>query len=155
MGAAALAVALLAAPTATHTPALTAPATAAVMTGPHLPYAGKYRVKGQDKWTLCIQRRESNHHWFSTNRRGGYAGAFQFNDALKRGAAWMMLPELTTMFGKHKANTISYRLRVTPMNKWRPYWQHMAFATVLNWEHPASGAKHWAGGRFTCGKATR
>lgn len=150
IGAAVLAAALLAAPTATQTPTLTAPATAPIMTGPQLPYAGKYRIKKQDTWAMCIAKRESNYHWFSTNRAGGYAGAFQFNNALKRGATWMMLPELRVMLGKDRARIVSFTLRTTPMNRWRPYWQHMAFATVLNWEAPGSGAHHWAGGRFAC-----
>ena len=123
------------------------------MSGPQLPYTGKFRIKKQDKFTLCIAKRESNLHWYSTNRANGYFGAFQFNDALKRGATWMMIPELTEWYGHKMAVRISAKLRKTEMHKWTPFYQHMAFDTILNWRGPGSGEKHWAGGRFACGRA--
>lgn len=121
-----------------------------VMTGPKTPYRGEYWRPEQRAYTLCVQRRESNHHWFSTNRSGGYFGAFQFSAALARGSTWMITPELKSMYGKKRGRQIARQLRRIEMHKWRPYFQHMAFATVLNWEYPGSGKHHWAGGRFTC-----
>jgi hypothetical protein len=131
-------------------PALTAPASASEMTGAQLPYTGKFRIRTQDAFTRCVLKRESNFHWFSTNRAGGYFGAFQFSRTLTIGSTWMMQPELKATYGKRRGIEIARELRVTPMHKWRPYWQHMAFATVLNWESPGSGRHHWAGGRFSC-----
>lgn len=131
-------------------PPVTAPASSAVMNTAHLPYSGKYALKGQRKYTLCILKRESNNHWFSTNRSGGYAGGFQFSYALARGATWMITPELKAMFGSTTGRAIAAKLRSLPMQRWSPYYQHMAFATVLNWEDTYSGAQHWAGGRFAC-----
>lgn len=147
----ALSIALSFTPTTTHTPPpVTMPATAPAMSSAVLPYKGKFALKGQRKYTLCILKRESNNHWFSTNRSGGYSGGFQFSYPLTRGATWMMTPELSSMFGKKTGRSIVKALRSTPMNKWSPFYQQMAFATVLNWDHPYSGAHHWAGGRFTC-----
>lgn len=155
MGEAVLVAALLTTitPFADASPELTAPASAPEMTGPHLPYQGKYRITAQDAFTRCVLKRESNFHWFSTNRSGGYFGGFQFSQRLTVGASWMMQPELKATFGKTTGLRIARTLRTTPMHKWRPYWQHMAFATVLNWQEPGSGRHHWAGGRFTCSLA--
>ena len=134
-------------------PDLTAPASAPVMTGEHLPYRGRFWRASQADFTRCVLRRESNTHWFSTNRAHGYFGGFQFSAALARGATWMMLPELRSMYGPELGKRISAELRRTEMHRWRPLFQHMAFATVLNWEHDGSGARHWAGGRWACSLA--
>ena len=148
----ALSIALVASPATVSQvpPPITQPASAKVMNTAHLPYSGKYAMSSQKNYTLCVLRRESNNHWHSTNRSGGYAGGFQFSYALTRGSTWMIAPELKAMYGKQQGRIISAALRDTPMNKWSPFYQHMAFATVLNWQRPNSGAHHWAGGRFTC-----
>jgi hypothetical protein len=131
-------------------PAITMSKSAPEMSAPVLLYNGKYALPGQREFTLCVLKRESNNHWFSTNRSGGYAGGFQFSYALTKGASWMIEPELITMFGKTTGHDIAVTLRKTPMQKWGPFYQHMAFATVLNWNGKNSGARHWAGGRWTC-----
>ena len=121
-----------------------------VMTGPKLPYRGKYWRSHQRKVTLCILKRESNNHWFSTNRANGYFGGFQFSKPLAHGATWMMLPELKQLFGKREGRRIAEKLRTHEMHKWSPFYQHMAFATVYNWQGTAAGRDHWAGGRWSC-----
>lgn len=146
----ALALALPAPTTASTPPQMFHHKTEAVMSASYLPYQGKYFIPGQGDYTLCVLRRESNSHWFSTNRAGGYFGAFQFNKALTVGATWMITPELKALYGVAQGRRIAHRLRYAEMHKWAPYYQHMAFATVLNWTSPYSGAKHWAGGRFHC-----
>ena len=120
------------------------------MTGLKAPYKGKFFRKHQEKYQLCVLRRESNGHWFSTNRANGYFGAFQFNKALTRGATWMITPELKQIHGPEKGRAIAKELRATEMHRWRPFYQAMAFFTVLNWNGDWSGRKHWAGGRFSC-----
>ena len=131
-------------------PTLTAGKTHEVMTGAKAPYRGKYWRKHQREYTLCVLKRESNNHWFSTDRSAGYFGAFQFSQALARGATFMMTKELRDMYGDSMGRDIAAKLRVTEMQKWLPFFQHMAFATVLNWESNGSGASHWAGGRWRC-----
>lgn len=148
-----LAAALLFSPIINTPDDLTAPRTDPVMTGAKTPYRGQYWRPEQRAYTLCVQRRESNFNWFSTNRSGGYFGAFQFSAALARGATWMITPELKALYGKKRGRQIAEQLRGIGMHKWRPYFQHMAFATVLNWEYPGSGRHHWAGGRFSCSLA--
>lgn len=146
-----LAAVVAAGPQQTHEPPpITAPASAPVMSGAKLPYRGKYWRPSQRTFTLCVLKRESNNHWFSTNRAGGYFGGFQFNRALTRGASWMLVAELQDLFGKARGKRIADELRHTPMHKWHPWYQHAAFATVLNWEHNWSGKSHWAGGRWEC-----
>jgi hypothetical protein len=150
----ALSAALLLAPMpsteTTHTPDLFAQRTEVVMTGLKVPYKGKYYRKHQESYQLCVLRRESNGHWFSTNRSHGYFGAFQFNKALARGSTWMITPELKAIHGKEKGKAIAAKLRNTEMHKWKPYYQGMAFFTVLNWKGDWSGKKHWRGGRWHC-----
>ena len=149
-----LAAAVMAGPSAPSpvvpTPDTSVAASSPVMTGMKTPYRGRFWRPSQRRYTLCVLKRESNAHWFSTNRAGGYHGAFQFNSALARGATWMMTPELKSLFGPAKCRKIAAELRSTPMERWAPWYQHAAFATVLNWDHSGSGAKHWAGGRFAC-----
>jgi hypothetical protein len=131
-------------------PNLTAGKTHEVMTGAKAPYRGKFWRKHQRDYTLCVLKRESNGNWFSTNRSGGYFGGFQFSKALTRGATFMMTKELKDIYGERMGSDIAAKLRVTEMHKWLPFFQHMAFATVLNWEANGSGASHWAGGRWRC-----
>jgi hypothetical protein len=140
----------VATPSLPSPPAVTTSKTAPEMSAPVLLYHGKYALPNQKEFTLCVLKRESNNHWFSTNRSGGYAGGFQFSYALTKGSTWMIEPELKTMFGNKAGHDIAVTLRKTPMQKWGPFYQHMAFATVLNWSKPNSGARHWAGGRWTC-----
>jgi hypothetical protein len=151
MGAAVLAAALVLAPVADRDlPQLTAPKSAEVMTGAKTPYKGKFWQRSQRAFTLCVLERESNFNWHSTARAAGYFGGFQFSKPLTRGATYMMTKELRQIFGRDKGNAIARELRATEMHKWLPFFQHMAFATVLNWEYPGSGAAHWAGGRWRC-----
>lgn len=131
-------------------PTLTAHKSHETMTGAKAPYRGKFWRKAQREYTLCVLKRESNNHWFSTHRSAGYFGGFQFSKALARGATFMMTAELREMYGDAMGRDIAAKLRTTEMHKWLPFFQHMAFATVLNWESDGSGASHWYGGRWRC-----
>lgn len=113
-------------------------------------YTGRKYKKSQEKFRKCVLRRESNGHYFSTNRDGGYFGGYQMRRALAVGAAWMMRDELRDMFGVTVGTEISRKLRVTEPHKWARFYQDMAFYVVLNAEGTGSGAKHWRGGRFSC-----
>ena len=149
--AAVLSAAIVLSPSAdTQMPQLTAPATAPIMQGPATPYKGKYWIKGQRKYTLCVLHYESRSNWFSTARADGYFGGFKFTKALTSGATWMMTPELRVMFGDVRGRKVAKELRATEMHKWLPFYQHMAFATVLNWEGAGSGQSHWAAQRNRC-----
>jgi len=149
--AAVLSAAIVLSPSAdTQMPQLTAPATAPIMQGPATPYKGKYWIKGQRKYTLCVLHYESRSNWFSTARADGYFGGFKFTKALTSGATWMMTPELRVMFGDVRGRKVAKELRATEMHKWLPFYQHMAFATVLNWEGAGSGQSHWAAQRKRC-----
>jgi hypothetical protein len=134
----------------TQLPQLTAPATAPIMHGQSTPYKGHYWIKAQKAYTLCVLRYESNSNWFSTARADGYFGGFKFTKALTTGATWMMTQELRDIFGDVKGRKVARELRATEMHKWLPFYQHMAFATVLNWEGAGSGQSHWAAQRNRC-----
>lgn len=118
------------------------------MTGSAIPYRGRYFRASQLTFAQCVHLRESSLHWHSTSRL--YAGGFQFSAALARGASYMIRPELISIYGAKLGRAISRELRAHQMSRWLPIWQTMAFFTVLNWNHPGSGAHHWAGGRWTC-----
>lgn len=113
-------------------------------------YTGKYFDPTQEKKRKCIVKRESNGHYFSTNRRGNYFGAYQMTPALAIGAGWMMRAELRTMYGSERGTLIARELRATPAHKWHRFYQDMAFYTIANWKGTGTGLKHWRGGRFHC-----
>lgn len=125
--------------------------TAAIQTGvSESEYHGKYYERSQEKKRQCIVKRESNGHYFSTNRRGGYFGAYQMTRPLAVGAGWMMRKELRAMFGATVGTEIARKLRATEPHKWHRFYQDMAFYTIANWNGEGSGLKHWRGGRFAC-----
>ena len=113
-------------------------------------YTGEFFDPTYESKRQCIVRRESNGHYFSTNRAGGYYGAYQMTKPLAIGAAWMMRKELRKMYGFDNGTRISAELRATPANKWHRFYQDMAFWTVAGWKGQGSGLKHWRGGRFSC-----
>jgi len=126
-----------------------------IMTGKQYTYRGKFYRAFQMDTVDCWLRRETNRHWFSTNRDKQtkelkYAGGFQFSPELASGATWMMQPELIEMFGETIGLRIARTLRAHEMQHWLPYFQLMALFTVVNWGRDGAGTKHFAGGRFSC-----
>jgi hypothetical protein len=102
----------------------------------------------QAAYVHCVAERESHSNPKSTNRAHGYFGMFQFSDALSDGAAWMMIPWLSTWHPHPRQ--FAAQLRATEMHKWPANLQIAAMLTVLNARGKWSGAHHWAGGRYTC-----
>jgi hypothetical protein len=134
-----------------HAPSVTVPAHAAVQTGvQHSAYQGKYYLAKYESKRECIVSRESNGHYFSTNRASGYYGAYQMNASLAKGAGWMMQPELKKIYGPNRGAQIARQLRATPANRWHRFYQDMAFWTIVNWRGSGTGLHHWNGGRWTC-----
>lgn len=114
-------------------------------------YRGDFFDPGAEDQRACIVKRESEGRY---DVRGGagdrYFGAYQMNDDLADGATWMMLEEHKRILGAEPARELMEQLRGTPVTQWPRYWQDAAFYTIYNWEGPASGAAHWAGGRWSC-----
>lgn len=122
-----------------------------VMTGVQASaYTGKFYRAKQERWRKCIGQREGRFQYWGTGANGRYESTYQMTDALVRGAAWMMRPELQRMFGKQQGKAISEKLLRTPGHKWHRFYMDMAFYTILNWDHDWSGKRHWAGGRYAC-----
>lgn len=113
-------------------------------------YTGKFFRESQERWRKCIGQREGRFQYWGTGANGRYESTYQMTDALVRGAAWMMRPELKRMFGKERGTAISEKLLRTPGSKWHRFYMDMAFYVVLNWNGDWSGKKHWAGGRYPC-----
>ncbi len=147
-------------PNTAATPQLAVPVTAPVMQASSgskfwiksktTPYRGKFWRDSQKKYTQCVMWHESRMNWKATTRADGYFGAYQFTKALSRGATYMMTKELQFIWGDSMGRFIAKDLRATEMQKWLPFFQHMAFATVLNWEGAGSGQAHWAAQRNRC-----
>lgn len=153
MGAAVLAAAIALTPATampTEPPDVTAPATAASQHGiQHSSYTGR-KFRAQDEpYRRCVAQREGRHQYGVTGSNGMYQGTYQMTAALVRGAAWEMRAELIATWGSAGRHTFR-TLLATPGHRWDRFYQDMAFWTILNARGERSGAKHWAGGRFTC-----
>lgn len=129
------------------------PSVVAAKTDPQGPqpsaYTGKYYRAADEGYRLCIFARESNSNLRSTGRNGYYQGGYQFTQALARGAAWEMAPELRALWPKHW-RVIRNLLIETPMSRWSRWYQDAAFYTIQNVDGVHEGAPHWAGGRWAC-----
>jgi hypothetical protein len=113
-------------------------------------YKGRYYNRSVESVRLCVVRRESEGHYDVVNPSGSYRGAYQVSAQLARGATWMLLKEHESLMGETNAKRVLSQLRKTPINKWPRYWQDALFHTVASWQHPGSGLRHWAGGRWHC-----
>jgi hypothetical protein len=113
-------------------------------------YEGIYYRKTFEPYRQCVAQREGRHQYWVTGNNGRYQSTYQMTPALVRGAAWMMTAELKSTYGKSKGLRIRNTLLETPGKRWARQWMDQAFWTVLNWRGDASGAQHWAGGRFSC-----
>jgi len=113
-------------------------------------YRGRFFHPEAEERRLCIVRRESEGHYDVVNPGGNYFGAYQVSRALAEGVTYMMADEHKDLMGQARAKELLAELRSTPMHRWPRYWQDAAFHTIMNWEHPLSGAAHWAGGRWHC-----
>lgn len=117
--------------------------------GPNLPAGPTFHVPSdQQAYVECVADRETHSNPASTNRADGYFGMFQFNEALKDGATWHMLPWLRT-WHPHPAR-FAAQLRAIPMNLWPRNLQIAAMVTTLNRNGKWTGQHHWAGGRYPC-----
>ena len=54
----------------------------------------------------------------------------------------MVQPEIVLEYGRKVGTRIARTLRSHPIGDRNQYYADMAFWTILNWEHRASGARH-------------
>lgn len=113
-------------------------------------YTGKFFIKTQEPYRKCVGQREGRHQYWITGSNGYYESTYQMTDALVRGAAWMLYPEMKQWWGKETAREVRDQLLNTRGSKWNRFYMDAAFYTILNWNGPGSGAKHWRGGRYGC-----
>jgi hypothetical protein len=106
-------------------------------------YRGVFYDASLEPVRQCILHRESNGHYFSTNRSSGYFGGYQMSPELSAGVTWMMASEHKELMGKKKAKRVLERLRGKLAHKWTRYWQDAAFFTIYNWTGRGSGKQHW------------
>lgn len=148
MAAAVLAAALAVTPIANDAPALFTPGRDAG--AQPSAYVGRFYNPDDEGFRRCVAQREGRHQYWVTGANGRYVGTYQFTRALARGAVWMMAKEWADLYGPAKARDMRKKLHAVDPTRWsREVWDQ-AFWTVLNWSGPRSGARHWAGGRFTC-----
>ena len=108
----------------------------------------KFRA-AQERLRRCIGQREGRFQYWGTGGNGRYEGPYQMTDALVRGAAWMMRPELIATYGKQGAHVFRVLLR-TPGHRWSRFYMDAAFYAVLNARGDLSGISKWSGGRWRC-----
>lgn len=109
-------------------------------------YQGKWYMPAKEDRRQCISKREAHHNYGAVSAGGLYRGAYQFSNALARGATWMMQPEVRKEMGEAGVDLVQ-ELRKTPMNQWNRYWQDRAFWTI--WAK-GRGSHHWHGGSRSC-----
>lgn len=132
-------------------PPVSMPPSAPIQTG-WMPsaYTGDFYRPEQEQYRKCVAYREGRFQYWTTGSNGRYESTYQMTDALVRGAAWMMRPELKRMFGVKKGIEISQKLLETQGRRWHRYYMDMAFYTILNWNGNYSGRKHWAAQNGHC-----
>lgn len=107
-------------------------------------YQGDYYQANQETYRECVAFYEARHQYWTTGNNGAHLGTYQFTGALARGAVWMMAKEWAKDFGHSTAKKMRIKLHKIKPTKWsREIWDQ-AFYTVLNWNYPGSGEKHWA-----------
>lgn len=125
-------------------PPVSMPPSAPIQTGwQHSAYTGHYYRPYQEPYRKCVSHREGRFQYWTTGSNNYYEGTYQMTDALLRGAAWMMAPELREKFGDKKGKEIRDKLLETPGRRWHRYYQDQAFYTILNWHGDWTGRKHW------------
>ena len=102
----------------------------------------------QARYVQCVAQRESQGNPRSTNRSGGYFGMFQMSRSLANGATWMMLDWLRTWHPHPRR--YAAQLRSVEPQLWPRNIQIAAMVETLNHRGKWSGARHWAGGRYSC-----
>jgi hypothetical protein len=115
-------------------------------TVPPTKYVGHYyQVSPQEDLRRCIVWRESSNNLEAISP-GGHGGLYQLTPELWVGAVWMM----RAAPGERITKAERLKLQAIPVWEASRYWQDRAFYTVLNYEGPRSGLRHWAGGRWSC-----
>lgn len=109
-------------------------------------YRGKWYMPDKEERRRCIAKREAHHNYQAVSAGGLYRGAYQFSNALARGASWMMQAEVKKEMGDAGVDLVQ-ELRTKPMNQWNRYWQDRAFWTI--WAN-GRGSHHWHGGGRSC-----
>jgi hypothetical protein len=109
-------------------------------------YRGKWYMPAKEDRRRCIAKREAHHNYKAVSAGGLYRGAYQFSNALARGASWMMQAEVRKEMGEAGVDLVQ-ELRKKPMNQWNRYWQDRAFWTI--WAN-GRGSHHWHGGARSC-----
>ena len=128
---------------AMHTPASPQDVPVSV---PYSRYVGYfYQRNAAENLRRCIIWRESSNNPEAISP-GGHGGLYQLTPALWKGAVWMMRKDPEAPITKRQRVELQ-RLAVWQASR---YWQDRAFYTLLNWEAPNSGLRHWAGGRWPC-----
>lgn len=105
-------------------------------------YRGEYYRPAQEPFRLCVGQREGHFTYTVRGGSGGnYFGTYQLSAALARGASWMMAAESRrTDDGLRR---MARALHGILAHHWNRYWQDRAFFTILNFEGPGSGWRHW------------
>lgn len=115
-------------------------------------YQGRLYDRQLDvNYRRCVGQREGQWVYWITDP-DGYYGTYQLTRALGVGAGWMVAKELKRTYPHKVAKRIGAQLRAHTPDKWTRFYADMAFWVILRGGtgHGTSGAKHWAGGNWSC-----
>lgn len=105
-------------------------------------YRASVLPREQRAFRACVKHRESRGRYDAQNRVSSAQGAYQFLDNKWRHGLAHMVTAAVRGEGVSRPG-LKKHLRATPIKKWEPVYQDVAFAAVLNARGPWSGAKHW------------
>jgi hypothetical protein len=105
-------------------------------------YQGDLYVKKHNSIRLCIRDRESNDIYSAVSKPPNtYRGAYQMNDSLIDGAAWMIQKQLRSEgYSLKQARKIRKEIHATKGNQISIYWQDRIFWTIWG---EGEGRMHW------------
>lgn len=115
----------------------------------------------QRAFAACVSERESHGNYRARRSEAGSsaAGRWQFIDRdWRHGLAFMVAARLRDHgMGRPQSTRIRVQLQATPINRWAPAYQDIAFLAALNARGPWSGWRHWylAGSRCNALAGTR
>jgi hypothetical protein len=96
-----------------------------------------------EPFQACVIKRESGGRVNAQNPKSSAQGLYQFLDnKWRHGGGWNVKKRLIRFgYDKATATFVLRKLHATPIKKWRPVYQDILFAEVI--ENSRIGWKHW------------
>lgn len=106
-------------------------------------YKGRYYTEAAERFRLCVIKRESGGRYWAANPTSSARAAYQWLSGWQESIPWMLKDELQEIHGKRLGAQVVRAMQRTPRERWPRWYQDAAFFTVVNYDGPFSGARHW------------